>query len=74
MCVPSVVLRKPGCAGLSANGTPKIFNPTVEDDHPANILLWRAWFKTEKRLLTITFVELQGSSFIVLSVAYTTDR
>jgi len=27
--VPSVRLRKPGCAGLSANGTPEVFNPTV---------------------------------------------
>jgi hypothetical protein len=26
--VPSVRLRKPGCAGLSANGTPEVFNPT----------------------------------------------
>jgi hypothetical protein len=32
MCVPSVLLRKPGCAGFSAVGTPQIFNPTVEDD------------------------------------------
>jgi hypothetical protein len=24
---PSVRLRKPGCTGLSANGTPKVFNP-----------------------------------------------
>jgi hypothetical protein len=42
MYVPSVLLRKPGCAGLSANGTPKIFNPTVEDDHHPNMRLWQA--------------------------------
>jgi hypothetical protein len=33
MRVPSVRLRKPGCAGFSAIGAPKIFNPMVEDDH-----------------------------------------
>jgi hypothetical protein len=33
MCVPSVRLRKPGCAGFSAIRAPKIFNPVVEDDH-----------------------------------------
>jgi|ERR1700722_1944335 len=35
MCVPSVRLRKPGCAGFSAIRTPKIFCPVVEDDHPS---------------------------------------
>jgi hypothetical protein len=35
MCVPSVRLRKPGYAGFSAIGTPKIFSPVVEDDHPS---------------------------------------
>src|ERR1019366_6489556 len=38
-CVPSVRLRKPGCAGFSAIRTPKIFNPVVEDDHPSNMSL-----------------------------------
>jgi hypothetical protein len=33
MWVPSVRLRKPGYAGFSAIGTPKIFSPVVEDDH-----------------------------------------
>jgi hypothetical protein len=37
MCVPSVRLRKPGCAGFSAIRTPKVFNPLVEDDHPSNM-------------------------------------
>jgi hypothetical protein len=37
MCVPSVRLRKPGCAGLSTIRTPKIFTPMVEDDHPPNM-------------------------------------
>jgi hypothetical protein len=41
MCVPSVRLRKPGCAGLSTDGTPKIFSPTVEDDYPPNMTLRR---------------------------------
>jgi hypothetical protein len=40
MRVPSVRLRKPSCAGLSAIRTPKIFNPMVENDHPPNIRLW----------------------------------
>jgi hypothetical protein len=35
MCVPSVRLRKPGYAGSLAIGTPKIFSPVVEDDHPS---------------------------------------
>ena len=35
MCVPSVCLRKPGCTGFLAIGTPKIFSPVVEDDHPS---------------------------------------
>jgi hypothetical protein len=41
MCVPSIPLRKPGCAGLSTDGTPKIFSPTVEDDHPLSMTLRR---------------------------------
>ena len=41
MCVPSVRLRKQGCAGFSAIRTPKIFNPVVEDDHPSNMSLRR---------------------------------
>jgi len=41
MCVPSIRLRKPGCAGLSTDGTPKIFSPTVEDDHPLSMTLRR---------------------------------
>jgi hypothetical protein len=45
VCVPSVRLRKPGCAGFSAIGTPQIFNPTVEDDngvqrHVNSLSLW----------------------------------
>ena len=39
--VPSVRLRKPGCAGLSANGTPKVFNPAVWDDHRSTMSLRR---------------------------------
>jgi hypothetical protein len=39
---PSVLLRKPGCAGFSAIRTPQIFDPTLLDDHPPNILLWKA--------------------------------
>jgi hypothetical protein len=27
--VPPVRLREPGCTGLSASGTPEVFNPTV---------------------------------------------
>ena len=34
---PSVRLRKPGCAGLSAIWAPKIFNPTLDYDHPSNM-------------------------------------
>jgi hypothetical protein len=41
MCIPSIRLRKPGYAGLSTDGTPKIFSPTVEDDHPLNMTLRR---------------------------------
>jgi hypothetical protein len=41
MCVPSIRLRKPGYAGLSTDGTPKIFSPTVEDDHPLSVTLRR---------------------------------
>ena len=37
MCVPSIRLRKPGCAGLSAIWAPKIFNPTLDYDHPSNM-------------------------------------
>jgi hypothetical protein len=29
MYVPSIRLRKQGCAGFSANRTSKIFNPTI---------------------------------------------
>ena len=39
--IPSIGLRKPGNAGLSTDGTPKIFSPTVEDDHPSNMTLRR---------------------------------
>ena len=35
MWAPSVRLRKPGCAGLLAIRTPKVFSPVVEDDHPS---------------------------------------
>jgi hypothetical protein len=38
MCVPSVRLRKPRCAGFSAIRTAKIFNPVDEDDHPSHTL------------------------------------
>jgi hypothetical protein len=34
---PSVRLRKPGCAGLSAIWASKIFNPTLDYDHPSNM-------------------------------------
>jgi hypothetical protein len=40
--VPSFRLRKPGCTGLSAHGTPEVFNPTVQDDHRSNMSLQRA--------------------------------
>src|SRR3981189_3971927 len=34
---PSVRLRRPGCAGLSAIWASKIFNPTLDYDHPSNM-------------------------------------
>jgi hypothetical protein len=34
---PSVRLRKPGCAGLSAIWAPKFFNPTLDYAHPSNM-------------------------------------
>ena len=34
---PSVRLRKPGCAGLSAIWAPELFNPTFDYDHPSNM-------------------------------------
>jgi hypothetical protein len=34
---PSVRLRKPGCAGLSAIWAPKLFNPTLDYDHLSNM-------------------------------------
>jgi hypothetical protein len=39
--IPSIRLRKPGYAGLSTDGTLKIFSPTVEDDHRLNMTLRR---------------------------------
>ena len=39
--VPSGLVRKPGCAGLSANGTPKVFNPAVWGDHRSTMSLRR---------------------------------
>jgi hypothetical protein len=37
---PSVRLRKPGCAGLSAIWAPKLFNPTLDYDHLSNMSAW----------------------------------
>jgi hypothetical protein len=39
MCVPTILLRKPGFAGFSAIRTPKIFNPVFENGHLPNMSL-----------------------------------
>lgn len=45
MRVPPVCLRKPGNAGLSANRTPKIFYPAVQNDHSSSMRFGRSTFQ-----------------------------